>query len=74
MKKLLTAGIFGTLLTITGTADASIVSRGFFDEAMENYATNTKGKYVLTVDFADGPPIYKWESIDRSDSEITTTE
>jgi hypothetical protein len=39
MKKLLTAGIFGTLLTITGGADASIVSRGFFDEQIGNYAT-----------------------------------
>ncbi|MBQ7055364.1 MAG: hypothetical protein IJN91_00310, partial [Alphaproteobacteria bacterium] len=39
MKKLLTAGIFGTLLTITGGADASIVSRGFFEEQIGNYAT-----------------------------------
>ena len=43
MRKLLTAGIFGTILSLTGAnyADASIISRGFFDEAMENYATNT---------------------------------
>ena len=39
MRRLLTAGIFGTLLTITGDADASIVSRGFFDEQIGNYAT-----------------------------------
>ncbi|MBQ7056304.1 MAG: hypothetical protein IJN91_05260 [Alphaproteobacteria bacterium] len=43
MRKLLTAGIFGTILSLTGAnyAGASIISRGFFDEAMENYATNT---------------------------------
>ena len=39
MKKLLTCALFGTLLTITGGADASIVSRGFFDEQIGNYAT-----------------------------------
>ena len=72
MKKFLVSTILG--ISVTGAATASIVSRGFFEEAMENYATNTKGKYVLTVDFADGTPIYKWESIDRSESEITTTE
>ncbi len=39
MKKLLTASLFGTLLTITGGANASIVSRGFFEEQIGNYAT-----------------------------------
>ena len=37
MKKLLISTILG--LTITGGADASIVSRGFFEEQIGNYAT-----------------------------------
>ena len=39
MKKILFSTILG--ITVTGAATASIVSRGFFEEAMENYATNT---------------------------------
>lgn len=39
MKKFLVSTILG--ITFTGAATASIVSRGFFEEAMENYATNT---------------------------------
>ena len=39
MKKILFSTILG--VTVTGAATASIVSRGFFEEAMENYATNT---------------------------------
>ena len=43
MRRLLTAGIFGTILGIVGagTANASIVSSGFLDETLENYATTT---------------------------------
>ena len=37
MRKLLISTILG--LTITGGADASIVSRGFFEEQIGNYAT-----------------------------------
>ena len=39
MKKFLFSTILG--ISVTGAATASIVSRGFFEEAMENYATNT---------------------------------
>ena len=39
MKKILFSTILG--ISVTGAATASIVSRGFFEEAMENYATNT---------------------------------
>ena len=43
MKKLLTAGIFGTILGIVsaGTANASIVSSGFLDEKLTEYALST---------------------------------
>ena len=43
MRKLLTAGIFGTILGIvgTGTANASIVSSGFLDEKLTEYALST---------------------------------
>ena len=43
MKKLLTAGIFGTILGIvsTGAANASIVSSGFLDEKLTEYALST---------------------------------
>ena len=43
MKRLLTAGIFGTILGIvgTGTANASIVSSGFLDEKLTEYALST---------------------------------
>ena len=43
MRKLLTAGIFGTILGIvsTGTAKASIVSSGFLDEKLTEYALST---------------------------------
>ncbi len=43
MRRLLTAGMFSTILTLIGTSDAnaSIISRGFFDEAMANYALKT---------------------------------
>ena len=43
MKRLLTAGIFGTILGIvsTGTAKASIVSSGFLDEKLTEYALST---------------------------------
>ena len=36
-------------------------------------ATDTKGKYVLTVDFTNETPVYKWESIDRGTTENETT-
>ena len=43
MKKLIITGTFGAMLCLsTGApADASIVSRGFLDEALTNYATTT---------------------------------
>ncbi|MBQ7055936.1 MAG: hypothetical protein IJN91_03330 [Alphaproteobacteria bacterium] len=43
MRKLLTAGIFGTILGIVGagTANASIVSSGFLDEKLTEYALST---------------------------------
>ena len=43
MKRLLTAGIFGTILGIvsTGTTNASIVSSGFLDEKLTEYALST---------------------------------
>ena len=43
MKRLLTAGIFGTILGIVGagTANASIVSSGFLDEKLTEYALST---------------------------------
>ena len=43
MRKYLSTGLFGTILGLAvGTpADASLVSRGFLDEALENYATTT---------------------------------
>ena len=43
MKRLLTAGIFGTVLGIVGagTANASIVSSGFLDEKLTEYALST---------------------------------
>ena len=43
MKRLLTAGIFGTILGIVGagTAKASIVSSGFLDEKLTEYALST---------------------------------
>ncbi len=43
MRKLLTAGIFGTILTLTGSgaANASIVSSGFLDEKLTEYALST---------------------------------
>lgn len=43
MKKLIITGTFGTMLCLsTGApADASIVSRGFLDEVLTDYATTT---------------------------------
>ncbi|MBQ7056216.1 MAG: hypothetical protein IJN91_04790 [Alphaproteobacteria bacterium] len=43
MRRLLTAGIFGTILGIVGagTANASIVSSGFLDEKLTEYALST---------------------------------
>ena len=43
MRKYLTTGFLGAILGIvgTGTANASIVSSGFLDETLENYATTT---------------------------------
>ncbi len=43
MKRLLTAGIFGTILGIVsaGTTNASIVSSGFLDEKLTEYALST---------------------------------
>ena len=43
MRKFLTTGLFSAILGLAvGTpADASLVSRGFLDEALENYATTT---------------------------------
>ena len=44
MRRLLTASIFGTILTLTGaysTANASIVSSGFLDEKLTEYALST---------------------------------
>ena len=43
MRRLLTAGIFGTILGIVGagTVNASIVSSGFLDEKLTEYALST---------------------------------
>ncbi len=74
----------GTLPTeYTNIGDALTAIKGIAEEAKtmaaaaipappEN-ATDTKGKYVLTVDFTNGTPVYKWESIDRSTTENETT-
>ena len=43
MRKYLSTGLFGTILglAVGAPADAALVSRGFLDEALENYATTT---------------------------------
>ena len=43
MRKYLTTGLFGAILglAVGAPADAALVSRGFLDEALENYATTT---------------------------------
>ena len=43
MRKFLTTGLFGAILglAVGAPADAALVSRGFLDEALENYATTT---------------------------------
>ena len=43
MRKFLTTGLFSAILglTVGAPADAALVSRGFLDEALENYATTT---------------------------------
>ena len=43
MRKYLTTGLFGAILGLAfgAPADAALVSRGFLDEALENYATTT---------------------------------
>ena len=44
MRKFLTTGLFSAILGIViggAPADAALVSRGFLDEALENYATTT---------------------------------
>ena len=41
MRKFLTTGLFGAILglAVGAPADAALVSRGFLDEALENYAS-----------------------------------
>ena len=52
MKKFTITGVFGVgLSVIANCADASIVSRGFLDEALTNYATNIS--LDLKADTAD---------------------
>lgn len=52
MKKFTIIGMFGAVLSmIANCADASIVSRGFLDEALTNYATNIS--LDLKADTAD---------------------
>ena len=52
MKKFTITGVFGVgLSVIANCADASIVSRGFLDEALTNYATNKS--LDLKADTAD---------------------
>ena len=43
MRKYLTTGLFSAILglAVGAPADAALVSRGFLDEALENYATTT---------------------------------
>ncbi|MBR3781841.1 MAG: hypothetical protein IKL14_00430 [Alphaproteobacteria bacterium] len=43
MRKFLTTGLFSAILglAVGAPADAALVSRGFLDEALENYATTT---------------------------------
>ena len=43
MRNFLTTGLFGAILglAVGAPADAALVSHGFLDEALENYATTT---------------------------------
>ena len=67
MKKLLISTILG--LTITGGADASIVSRGFFEEQIGNYATldllNSKANQKDLTALSDRIGVRNW-SVDNS--------
>ena len=73
----------GTLPTEYATVGAALTAiKGIAEEAKaaavaaipDPKAEGSSGKYVLTVDIIGDNATYRWEKIDRSESESTTTE